>query len=119
MINFDEITHENQTKYNPSWPYIPDHLCRKLIISGSRSGKTNALLNLVSHQRDIDKICLYAKNPFEPKYQLLIKKCEDAGIKYGDSKASMQYSNTMDDVYNNINDYNLTRNRKILIMLMT
>ena len=119
MINFDEITHENQTKYNPSWPYIPDHLCRKLIISGSRSGKTNALLNLVSHQRDIDKICLYAKDPFKPKYQLLIKKCEDSEIKYDDSKASMEYSNTRDDVCNNINDYNLTRNRKILIMLMT
>ena len=43
-------------KHNPSWPYIPDHPYRILIIGGSGSGKTNALLNLINNQPDIDKI---------------------------------------------------------------
>ena len=49
-----------------------------LIIGGSGSGKTNALLNLIQEQGDIDKIYLYAKDLSEPKYEFLIKKCEDA-----------------------------------------
>ena len=52
-----------------------------LIIGGSRSGKTNALLNLISQQDDIDKIYLYAKDLSEPKYEFFIKKREDAAIK--------------------------------------
>ena len=47
-----------------------------LIIGGSGSGKTNALLNLINNQPDIDKIYLYAKDPYEAKYQLLINKRE-------------------------------------------
>ena len=47
MISFDENTNENKRKHNPNWPYIPDHPCRILIIGGSGSGKTNALLNLI------------------------------------------------------------------------
>ena len=62
--------------------YIPDHPYRVLIIVGSRSGKTNALLNLISHQDDINKIYLYAKDLSEPKYEFFIKKHEDAGIKH-------------------------------------
>ena len=61
MINFDGVTNENKTGYNPKWPYIPDHPNRILITGGSGSGKTNALLNLINHQPDIDKIYLYAK----------------------------------------------------------
>ena len=61
--------------------YIPDHPYRVLIIVGSRSGKTNALLNLISHQDDINKIYLYAKDLSEPKYEFFIKKREDAAIK--------------------------------------
>ena len=58
MINFDEYTNENRIKHNPNWPYIPDHPYRILIIGGSGSGKTNALLNLIRNQPDIDKyIC--------------------------------------------------------------
>ena len=53
---------------------ISDHLYRILIIGGSGSGKTNALLNLIRNHLDIDKIYLYAKDPFEAKYQFLIKK---------------------------------------------
>ena len=53
----------------------------------------------------------------EPKYQFLIKKREDVGIKHlNDSKVFMEYSQCMDDVYNNINDNNPNRNRKILIV---
>ena len=55
-----------------------------LIIGGSRSGKTNSLFNLINHQPDIDKIYLYAKDLNEAKYQFLIKKCEDVGIKHFD-----------------------------------
>ena len=86
-----------------------------LIIGPSGSGKTNALLNLIQKQDNdslIDKIYLYAK---EPKYQFLIKKREDAGIKsLNDPNAFIEFSNAMDDAYNNIDDYNLKRKRKIL-----
>ena len=62
MNNFDDYTNENKTKHNQKWPYIPDHPYRILIIGDSGSGKTNALLNLVNIQPDIDKIYLYAKD---------------------------------------------------------
>ena len=68
MINFDNITNKNETEHNSNWPYIPNHSYRMLIIDGSGSGKTNALLNLISHQQDIDQIYLYAKDLNEPKY---------------------------------------------------
>ena len=71
MINFDNYVNENKTKHNKNWPYIPDHPYRILIIGGSGSGKTN-LLNLIEKQPDIDKIYLYAKDPYESKYQYLI-----------------------------------------------
>ena len=58
MINFDVHTNETKTKHNPDWPYISDHPYRILIIGGSGSGKTNALLNLIKNQLDIDKIYL-------------------------------------------------------------
>ena len=58
----------NITEHNPKWPYISDHPYRILIVGGSRSGKTNALLNLINDQPDIDKIYLYAKNPYEANY---------------------------------------------------
>ena len=91
-----------------------------LIIGCSGSGKTNALLNLINEKDSdnlIDKICLYAKDLSEPKYQFLIKKREDVGIKHlNDQSAFIEHSNTMDDIYNNINDYNPTRKKKILIV---
>ena len=68
MINFDSVTNENKTKHNPKQLYILDHLYRILIIGGSGSGKANALLNLINHQPDIDKIHLYSKDPYEAKY---------------------------------------------------
>ena len=69
-------------------PYIPDHPYRILIIGGSESGKTNALLKLMNNQPDIGKIYLYAKDPYEAKYQYLINKRESAGLKhFNDSKS--------------------------------
>ena len=117
MFNLDDVTNENNEKRNEKWPYIPDHPYRILIIGGSRSEKINALLNLIKEQDDIDKIYLYAKDLSEPKYEFLIKKHENAGIKHlNDSKAFIECSNTMDDVYENIDEYNPTRKRKILIV---
>ena len=82
MINFDDYSNENKLKHNPDWPYIPDHAYRILIIGGSGSGKTNTLLNLINNQPDIEKTYLYAKDPFEDKYQFLIKKRESIGLKH-------------------------------------
>ena len=56
MINFHEYTNKNKIKHNPNYLYIPDHPYRILIVGGSGSGKTNALLNLIDNQPDIDKI---------------------------------------------------------------
>ena len=116
MLNLDNITNENNKKQNKKWPFIPDHPYRNLIIGGSGSGATNALLNLIKEQDDIDKICLYAKDLSEPKYDFLIKKRENAGTKhFGDSNTFIECSNAMDDVYENIDDYNSSRKRKKLI----
>ena len=82
MINFDDYTNENKTQHNLNWPYIPDHPYRILIIEGSGSGKTNPLLNLIKNQSDIDKWYLYAKGPYEVKYQFLISKRESIGLRY-------------------------------------
>ena len=88
-----------------------------MIIGGSGSGKTNALLNLISQQDDIDKIYLYAKDLREPKYGFLIKRREDAGTKHlNDPNAFIECSNHMDDVYVNIDNFNPNRKRKILIV---
>ena len=74
MINFDEYTNEDRVNHNPNYPYMPDHPYRILIIGGSGSVKINLLLNLINNQPDIDKIYLYAKDPYEDKYQFLINK---------------------------------------------
>ena len=98
MINLDEYINENKRNHNPNWPYIPDHPYRILIIRDSGSGETNALLNLIEDQPDIDK--LYAKCPYEDKCQFLINKRESAGLKhFNDSKAFIEYSNDIYDVY--------------------
>ena len=60
---------------------------------------------------------MYVKDLSEPKYEFLIKKCEDAGIKHlNDSNAFIECFNTMNDVYENIDDYNSSIKRKVLIV---
>ena len=82
----------------------------------SGSGKANALLNLINSQPDIDQICLYAKDPYETKYQFLINKRESTGLKhFNDPKAFIEYSNDMQEVYKNIEEHNADTKRKILI----
>ena len=117
MINLDNITNKNSKKHNENWPYIPDYPCRILIIGGSGSERENALINLINEQNDIDNIYLHAKDLSEPKYEYLIKKREDVRIKHvNNSNAFIECSSTMNDVYQNINDYNLNRRRKTLII---
>ena len=108
MFNLDTIASKN---YDKKWPY------RMLIIGPSGSGETNALLCLIQKDNDnfIDKIYLYAKDLDESKHQFLIRKRENAGIKIlNNPNTFIEYSNTMDHVYNNIDYYNPKRRRKIL-----
>ena len=113
MINPDNIENENNKEHNEKWQFIPDHQYRILIIEGSGSGKANALLNLIKKQDDIDKIYWYAKDLSETKYEFLIKKREDVGIKYcNDPNVFIECSNTMDDVYENIDDQNPRKNER-------
>ena len=104
-------------KNNEKWPYISDHPYKIQIIGGSGLGKTNTLLNLIKEQNNIDKIYLYARDLNETKHKILIKKWEDVGIKHlNDPNTFIKCSNIMDDVYENIRDYNSSRKRKILIL---
>ena len=113
MQNFDKYVKKHNFK-DKNW------LFRMLIIGPSGSGKTNALLNIIqdlNNNTPVDKIYLYAKDLSEQKYKYLIDVREKAGLKYlKDSAAFIEYSNDMDDVFTNIDNYNPTRNRKILII---
>ena len=91
--------------HNKNWPYILDHPYRILVRGASGSGKRNALLNVIENQPDIGKIYLYAKDPYECKYQYLINKREGVGINhFNDLKTFIEYSNDMHNVYKNIDD---------------
>ena len=103
MINFDDYTNENKTEHNLNWPYIPDHPYRILILGGSGSGKTNALLNLINNQSAIHKIYLYVKDLYEARHQFLINKRESIRLNhFSDSNAFIEYLNYMQDVYKNM-----------------
>ena len=79
--------------------------------------KINGLLNLINHEPDFDKICLYAKDPYKAKYQVLIKKHEDVGTKHLNYyKAFTECSNDMQDVSKNIGEYNPGKDSKMLIV---
>lgn len=116
MINFNEFASENSQKQNPCWPHIPDRQYRVLIGSGE-SGKMNVLLNLINQQSGIGKIYLYVKDPYESKYQFLIIKHEDVGMKHwNDPKVFIKYSSYIKDVYKSIQEYNPGNKRKVLIV---
>ena len=68
MLNFDYISKEKIKEDNPKWPESSDYQYRILITGVSRSGKANALLNLINHESDIYKNYLYAKDPSKAKY---------------------------------------------------
>ena len=94
-----------------NWPF------RMLIIEPSGSGKTNNLLHLINNLHPIDKIYLYAKDINEPKYEYLINKREQAGIKnLNDPHAFIEYLDDMDEVLDDINNYNKNREKKVLIV---
>ena len=120
MLNLDNIVsnkNENKDTIGSSsskrnnWPF------RMLIIGPSGSGKTNTLLHLMNNLHPIDKIYLYAKDINEPKYEYLINKREQAGIKnLNGPHAFMECSDDMDDLLDDINNYNKNRDKKVLIV---
>ena len=107
MIKFHDALKENIKEYNRNWPQVPDHPYIILIIGSSGSGKINSLFNLISEEPDIDKIYLYAKHSYEAKYQFLVNRKESRGFKhFNDSKAFIEYSNDMNDIYENAEEDN-------------
>ena len=115
MINFDDVIKEETKVHDPNWPQIPDHPYKILIIGGSGSEKTNSLFNLINQQQD--KIYLYAKDPYEAKYQFLINKRKCTDLKhFNNSKAFIEYSSDMDDIYKNIEECNPNKKHKIVII---
>ena len=113
MLNSDNIVSNKNTSSSEhdNWPF------RMLIIGPSGSGKTNTLLHLINDLHPIDKSYLYAKDLHKPKYEYLINKREQAGIKnLNDPHAFIEYSNDMDDVLGDINNYNKNRDNKVLIV---
>ena len=114
MISFDDVIKEETKEHNSNYPEIPNHPYRILINGGPGSGKTNSVFHLINQQLDIDNIYLYAKDPYEAKYQCLINKRESTGLNhFNDLKAFIEYSNDMDDIYKNIEEYNPNKKRKI------
>ena len=117
FINFDDIVNEEKIQHNPDWPYTPDTPFRLMIVGSSGSGKTNALFNLINRIPTIDKIYLYVKDPSESKYKHLIDKREKVGIKhFKDPKAFVEYDSHINNILNNIDEYNIDKDRKILVV---
>ena len=114
MLNLDNIVSNKNENEDNNWPF------RMLITGPSGSGKTNTLLHLIQNLNEttpVDKIYLYTKDLTEPKYEFLINNRKNAEIKhFNDSTAFTEYSNDMDDVFTNIDDYNKKRKRKVLIV---
>ena len=113
MLNLDNIVSNKKksSSENDDWPF------RMLIIGPSGSGKTNTLLHLINNFHPVDKIYLYAKDTNEDKYQYLINKREQVGIKIlNDPYVFIENSNDMNDVLEDINNYNKNRDKKVLII---
>ena len=91
MLNFDYITKKDIKEHNVNWSHFPWRF---------RIWKNKLLVNLISHQTDVDKIYLHAKDQLEAKYQLLINKREGAVIKdFHDSEVFIEYSNDMYSIF--------------------
>ena len=112
MINVgDIVSNKKKSSSENDWPF------RMLIIGPSGSGKTNTLLHLINKFHPIDKIYLYAKDTDEKQYQYLINKREQARIKnLNDPRAFIKYSNDMNNVLKDINNYNKNRDKQVLII---
>ena len=115
MSNLDKIVNKNHENQGKEWPL------RMLIIGPSGSGKTNTLLHLINNLHNtnlIDKIYLYAKDLQELKYQYLIDNRVKAGIKHLDNPHTfIEYSDDMNNVYNDHINYNKNRENRVLIIL--
>ena len=96
-----------EINHYPNSPYLPNHTYRILIIDDSEPGKTNVLLNLIKNQRPYtDNIYSNVKDLFESKYQLFVDRREKVGIKkLKHSKAFIDYSEIINNVYENLEDY--------------
>ena len=111
MLNLDDIVSNKKENKDHNWPF------RMLTIGPSGSGKTNTFTHLINNFHPIDKIYLYAKDTDEKKYQYLISKREQAGIKnLNNPHAFIEYSNDMNDVLDDINNYNKNRDKKVIII---
>ena len=114
MLNLDKLVNKNNNKADvesEEWPFCMS------IIGPSGSGKTNTLLHLIDNLHPIDKIYSYAKDLAEPKYEYLINKRKQAGIKnLDDPHAFIEYCYDMNDVYDDISNYNKKRDKKVLII---
>ena len=111
MLHLDDIVSDKKENKDNDWSL------RMLILGPSGSGKTNTFLHLINNFHPIDKIYLYSKDTDEKKYQFLINKREQAGIKnLNDPHAFIEYSNDMNDILDDINNYNKNRDKKVLII---
>ena len=111
MLNLDNIVSNKKENKDNNWPF------RMLTIGPSGSGKTNTLFHLINNLHPVDKIYLYAKDIHEPKYEYLISKREQTGIKnLDDPKAFIEYSDDKNDVLDDINNYDKNRDKKVLIV---
>ena len=99
MSNFDYITKPDIKEDNPNWSEISNHPYRIIIVGGSGSNKTNALLKVINHELDINNFFIYTKDLCKAKYRLIISKRECTGLNYyNDPKAFIEYSNGMDNI---------------------
>ena len=116
MINFD-LVNNNIKNNNTNNIYSYTHPFRILIISPSGSGKTNLLRDIINEREDIDKIYLFARNLNEHKYELLINTRKKGGINhYNDENEFIESFDSMDYVFFNIDDFNIGRKRKVVII---
>ena len=120
MLNLDNIVsnkNKNKNTTGSSSSERDNWSFRMLIIGPSGSGKTNSLLHLINNLHPFDKIYLYAKDLHELKKEYLINKREQAEIKnLNDPHAFIEYSDDMNDVLDDINNYNKNRDKKVLII---